>query len=171
MAHRRMLAPIVSVKHFVQQTNAALTNGTIRNQILAAAVTVGNAHANTFDVTEGSLIKAIHLDFWVLPAGASASTTQFNAILEKVPAGATPATAAQLLNLQAYPNKKNVLHTFQGNMGASVDGQPAVPYMQGWFKIPKGKQRMGLDDNIVLSMAPNGQTCNICGMTVYKEYQ
>lgn len=165
------MAPIISVKHFIPHTNALIAAGGLRNEVLANAVTVGNAHANTFDVTEGSVIKAVHLGFWVINGGTTGTSAQFTAILEKVPAGATPATAAQLANLQAYPNKKNVLNTFQGNISAGVDGSMSTPYMQGWFKIPKGKQRMGLNDQIVVSISPVAQGCEICGIAIYKEYQ
>ncbi len=166
-----MLAPIVSVKHYIPHTNALIAAGGLRNNILANAVTVGNAHANVEDVTEGSLVKAVHLDMWVINGGTTGTSAQFTAILEKVPAGQTPATVAQLLNLQSYPNKKNILHSFQGNLTAGVDGSMSTPYMRGWFKIPKGKQRMGLSDQIVVSLTPVAQGCEICGMAVYKEYQ
>ncbi len=168
---RRMLAPINTIKHFVQQPNTALATATIRNQILVEAVAVGNAFANTFDVIEGAVIKAIHMDFWILNEGASGTTTQWNAILEKVVAGGTGATLTNILNLQAYDNKKNVLHTFQGNVQAAVDGGGSTPYIQGWFKIPKGKQRFGAGDSLVLSLLSNGQAAAICGVAIYKEYQ
>ncbi len=135
------------------------------------AVSVGDAHSVTSDVTEGSLVKAVHMNHWFINNGATGTITQFTAILEKVPAGQAGATASQLLNLQAYPNKKNVLNTFQGNQSAGIDGVGAFTYMQGWFKISKGKQRFGLGDRLILSMTPTGQQVNICGMVVYKEYQ
>ncbi len=166
-----MLAPIVSVKHYVQQTNSLIVSGAIRNQVLVDAVPVGDAHGNAFDVTEGSIVKAVHLDFWVMSDGATDTNTQFTAILEKVVAGQTAATSAQLLNLGSYPNKKNIFHSFQGNLSAAVDGVNPITYAQGWLKIPKGKQRFGNGDSLVLSVTSTGQTCVICGMTTYKEYQ
>ncbi len=166
-----MLAPIVSVKHYIQQTNALLSSAVVRSQVLVNAVSVGDAHANTFDVTEGSVIKAVHLDFWVMSDGATDTNTQWNAILEKVVAGQDSANVTNMLNLQAYPNKKNIFNSFQGNLSAAVDGANPTTYMQGWFKIPKGKQRFGIGDSLVLSIMPTGQICVICGMATYKEYQ
>ncbi len=166
-----MLAPIVSVKHFIAQTNALLTGGSLRNQVLVNAVAVGDAHSNTFDVTEGSVIKAVHLDFWVMNDGATDTNTQWTAILEKVVAGQAAATITNLLNLQAYDNKKNILHTFQGNLSAAVDGANSTTYLQGWFKIPKGKQRFGIGDSLVISATSVAQNCVICGIAIYKEYQ
>ncbi len=167
---RRMLAPISTIKHYIQQTNAVLTAAALRSQVLVNAVSVGNAHSNTFDVTEGAIIKAIHLDFWALNDGIAGTTTQINAILEKVVAGQASATVSNLLNLQAYENKKNIFTSFQGTMSAAIDGSNAITYMQGWFKIPKGKQRFGIGDSLVLSIGAGGQDLIICGMATYKEY-
>ncbi len=170
MRHRRMQAPINSIKHYVHRTNVAISSAAVLNEVLTDAVTVASTGANSFDVSEGSLVKAIHLDYWVLSNGATATNTQFVSVLEKVPSNQAAITAAQIVNLGAYPNKKNILNSFQGNMGAAVDGQSVIPFMQGWFKIPKGKQRQGLGDRIVLSMAAVGQEVAVCGLSTYKEY-
>ncbi len=167
---KRMVAPIISVKHYVHRTNVTVTSGTIHNEELVDAI-VAPGVANAFSVTQGSLVKAVHLDYWVLNIGASNTNTQWTAILEKVPAGQTAATAAQLANLGSYPNKKNVLHSFQGNIAAAVDGNGGIPFLQGWFKIPKGKQRMGLGDSLFISAVSTGTSIRICGLCTYKEYQ
>ncbi len=166
-----MVAPIHSVKHYVHRANTVISSGNISAIVLVDAVTVATAGANSFDVTEGSLVKAIHLDHWIINNAATGINTQFNAILEKVPAGAASATAGEIINLGAYDNKKNVLNSFQGNLSAGIDGANATPFMQGWFKIPRGKQRMGLGDRLVLSVLTTGQSCESCGLVVYKEYQ
>ncbi len=168
---RRMVAPINSVKHFIALTNQTINSAGLLSNILVDAVSVGDAHAVVSDVTEGSVVKAVHLNHWVLNNGSTGTIGQYTAVLEKVPAGQAGATVSQLLNLQAYPNKKNVLNTFQGNLSAAIDGANATTYMQGWFKIPKGKQRFGLGDRLILSMTPTGEQVNVCGMTIYKEYQ
>ncbi len=171
MARHRMVAPIVSVKHFIALTNQTLSASGLINHVLIDAVSVGDAHSATINTTEGSIIKAVHLNHWVVNNGSTGTIGQWTAILEKVPAGQDGATVSQLLNLMAYPNKKNVLNTFQGNLTAGIDGANALTYMQGWFKIPKGKQRFGLGDRLILSATPTGQQINLCGMTIYKEYQ
>ncbi len=166
----RMLAPIKSIKHYVGQSNAALVSGTIRNQVLVDAVTVATAGASAGAVEEGSLVKAIYLDFWVLGDDLTGTNSQINSIFEKVPAGQVPVTAAQIVNLGSYPNKKNVFDSFQGNIGMAIDGNPATPQLRGWHKIPKGKQRMGLGDKLVYSILSSGNDVAICGQAVYKEY-
>ncbi len=170
MRHR-MVAPINSIKHYVHRTNLVRTSGQVLEEVLADAVTVSSEGSNSLDVTEGSLVKAIHMDYWVLNDGASGTITQFVAILEKIVSNQIGPTAAQLANLGAYPNKKNILYSFQGNLGAAIDGQASLPFIRGWFKIPRGKQRMGLGDRLVLSVLSTGESIAVCGLCTYKEYQ
>ncbi len=165
---RRMLSPIVSVKHYVHHTNAAIASGAIGRFVIAHSV-VAPATGNAFDVQEGSVIKAVFIEFWLLSEGAAGSTTQFAVTVEKQPGNTVDMTAAQILNLGAYPNKKNIFYVTQGVM--SGEDTNSVPILRQWFKIPKGKQRMGLDDQIVVNFGPIGQSTRRCGITTYKEYR
>ncbi len=78
-------------------------------------------------------------------------------------------TLAQSQNLGAYPNKKNILYTTQGILADANDGGPTIPLIRGWIKIPKGKQRMGLDDRIVVNITAVG-ALRLCGISTFKEY-
>jgi len=172
MARRsRGLNPIQSIKHYVQFANATIGTGTIANLTVVDAVSVTAVGANSNEVEEGSIVKAVHIEMWCLCSGSSGAITQFNYVLEKVPAAQTPVTFTQSLNLGAYPNKKNVLYTSQGNLPSRIDTSGTIPIMRGWFLIPKGKQRMGLGDKIVLSLASTGSALDRCGMMTYKEYK
>ncbi len=165
------MRPIVqSIKHYVYRTNATVASAVIVNGILVESV-VAPATSAAYSVQEGSIVKAIYIEMWVLGAGASGTDTQFNATLEKVPAGATAMTYSQSVQLGSYPNKKNVLFTTQGVLGSQNDGSPQVAVMRGWYKIPKGKQRMGLGDKIVLNLSSTGQSIQYCGVQTYKEYR
>ncbi len=166
-----MVAPINSIKHYVQDNLRGITTGAISNVVLVSAVTVASAGGNSFDVEEGAIVKAIHMDFWVGNNGGTGTFGQWNSILEKVPSGQNAATAAQMLNLGSYSNKKNILYSFQGDISAGIDGAPTIPHIRGWFLIPKGKQRFGLGDRLILSETPTGQDCTVCGMATYKEYK
>ncbi len=169
MPHRKMLAPINTVKHYVHRSNSGVASGSISSNVIVDAV-VAPATGNAFDVKESAVIKAVHIEFWLLMVGASGSTSQFAMIIEKVPSNQASVTVAQMLNLGAYTNKKNILYTTQGVLGSFIDGSPSIPIIKSWFLIPKGKQRFGLGDRLVVSMAPTGQTTNICGLSTYKEY-
>ncbi len=147
-----------------------MATGNVSVQPVVDAV-VAPASGNAFDVFEGSLVKAIHFELWVLNFGATGTTSQHIAIIEKVPSNQASVTFTQIANLGAYTNKKNILWSYQGNQGASVDGNTTIPIIRDWLLIPKGKQRMGLGDRIVFSIAAVGQTLQICGLMTYKEFR
>jgi len=171
MRHRKLVAPINSIKHYVHITQANVLTATTKSVVIANATSVATAGANANDVEEGSLVKAIFLEYWIYESGATGTAAQYNFIIEKKPAGATAITYAQMINLGAYPNKKNVLFSAQALMGSMLDGQGVIPLFKNWIMIPKGKQRMGLGDQIVVTFAPTGSTFAVCGMSTYKEYK
>ncbi len=165
-----MLAPINSNKHYVHNTNAVIASGAVRSSTLVDAV-VAPATSNAFDVEEGSLVKAIWVEHWLLGNGAAGTNTQFTLIVEKCPSNIASATAAEMANLGAYTNKKNIMFSSQGVIGSGKDGQSAIPIIRNWLKIPKGKQRMGLSDRIVLTILATGTILQDCGIQTYKEYR
>ncbi len=170
MRHRRMLAPINSNKHYVSASNTAIASAAVANVEVVESVSAP-ASGTTFEVEEGSMVKAIHYEYWLSNIGATGTNTQFVAIIEKVQTGGTPATAAQMVNLGSYANKKNILWSSQGVLGTQVDGSNSVPIIRDWIMVPKGKQRMGLGDSIFFNLAPLGTAINLCGLSTYKEYR
>jgi len=79
-------------------------------------------------------------------------------------------TFAEMQALGTFTLKKNILFTHQGLSPNDGVGNPVV-VMRGWYKIPKSKQRMGLSDRIVLSIANLGTgALDYCGFATYKEY-
>ncbi len=170
MRHRKMLAPINSIKHYVPQTNVGIASGAGLSITLVESV-AAPATATTAEVKQGAIVKAIHVEYWLLNTGVTAEETQFVIALEKVPGGASGAmSVTDLLNLGAYDNKKNILWTSQGILASALDGVQAMPIIRTWVLIPKGKQRFGLNDKLVLSLTSVGQTLNICGLSTFKEY-
>ncbi len=165
----RMLAPINTIKHYVQKSNTAVASGT-RIAIPIVSAVVAPATASTDQVKEGSIIKTCFIEIWIKGTGASDATTQFNIALEKVPGAAANAMGyADMLNMGAYDNKKNILFSGQGVIGG-VGGGQSIPVMRNWYKLPKGKQRFGLGDDLVVSVATTGQAMQVCGLATYKEY-
>lgn len=168
MARMSSKSPIVSRKHYVHRSNVQLASGVIQNNVIAEAV-VSPATALASDVIEGSIVKAVYVEIWLGGAGLSGNSTQFNLTLEKISSSGPNMTFAQSLTLGAYPNKKNIFYTTQGVL-AGEDVQ-TVPVIRNWVLIPKGKQRMGLSDRIMLNIAASGQNIDTCGIFTYKEYQ
>ncbi len=168
MRHRGLRAPINTIKHYVPQTSTLLTSGNIVNNTLAEAV-VAPATSFTFEVREGSLIKAIYVERWLVGAGVTGTVSAFTLTVEKKRVSETDMTVAQSLNLQGYPNKKNILYTTQGILSTTIDGATTIPVIRGWIKIPKGKQRFGLADQIMVNTSTVGDL-RLCGISTYKEW-
>ncbi len=161
------MRPIIhSVKHIVQVPLSAITTASRENILIASAVEGTVANLAT-EVPEGTIIKAVHVEMWV---DNDSGGGHHIAILEKVPNNVNGANFADMGNLFAYTNKKNILFTEQGITPNDGVSSP-LPIANQWFKIPKGKQRMGLGDRLVLTLSNvSSQNLNRCGTFIYKEY-
>ncbi len=166
MRHRKLLAPINTEKHYFNHPAFTLAAGAIAQIEISDAVTVA-AKSGPNEVEEGSLIKAIYNEYWLTTDG----TGQGSAIvvIEKVPSGATPMTFAQSNALGTYPNKKNIFFTFEGLTPPNT--QNPVPILRNWLKIPKGKQRQGLGDKLIINFSSIVGGLSVCGFDLYKEWK
>ncbi len=164
--YRGVRAPINTEKHYGQLTITTVAFGAVSNGVLVDAVAVIDK-TTPDEVEEGSSVKAIFVERWITFDDAEQSTQVL--IIEKVPAGQAPATAAQMANLNDYPNKKNILYTTMGlvNPVAGV----AMPLMKQWVSIPKGKQRFGLGDRLFVNILAQADGVNICGFQIFKEWK
>ncbi len=161
-----MRAVIKSEKHYIQWTVSPVAVGTTVNENIAHAVVILNKNQD-FEVLEGASIKAIYLELWVIGQSDTASGNFLVSLYKKV-GGDTQMTQAEHVALNAYDNKKNVLYHTQGISNDGVAN--AQPLLRGWFKIPKGKQRMGLNDVWELAISTQAEAINYCGFATYKEY-
>ncbi len=160
-----MKAPIQSIKHYVQQSLATVTAGTLLNIQLVDALPRDSAQT-AVSVIEGAIVKAVFIEMWVRSSELSPGTILVSLI--KVPDRAIP-IFADVVALHDYTNKKNVFYHTQGlTNDADANG---IAFVRGWFKIPKGKQRFGLGDRLLLCVASQAAIDNvICGFATYKEY-
>ncbi len=168
MRHRKMLAPISSIKHVVNVENAVIADAARRSVILIVAV-AQNVVTDVTHVVEGSIIKAVYIEMWFKGNAAAGTEDKFQFIVEKTVAGVNGATFTQLNNLMTYPNKKNVFFSSQGVVGDLTTA--SIPILRQWIKIPKGKQRFGLGDSLEVAISSTGATANNCGLAIYKEYK
>ncbi len=164
-----MVAPINSIKHYVQQTNLVVASGAISNRFIVVGV-VAPATASPGEVIQGAIVKAVYVELWLIGNDSTGVLTSFTLTVEKLSGGQPNQTFTNSQNLSAYPNKKNILYTTQGITSTVVDGANAVPVIRAWIKIPKGKQRIGLGDAIFINVAAVG-VLRICGVYIYKEYR
>ncbi len=155
---------ITSNKHYVHRDAVAIAANSGLNIPIVTAIAFGAAVSNAEDVVEGSVVKAVYLEYWV--DGADASKTCTGMVI-KIPGGGAMPTFAEVANLGAYPNKKNILEFHQG-LAPSSGNQMAL--FRQWIKIPKGKQRFGLGDSLQVKFTCIGGAINICGFATYKDY-
>ncbi len=166
--HRRMLAPIVSRKHYVQFDVSPGSDATRRSLAVVHAVSDATGVTNPSDVVEGSIIKAVFIELWVKSQAPAGTEDKFQFAIEKVPAGAAPLSFTDMNTLQSYQNKKNILYFTQGVLGDLT--VQSFPVSRQWWLIPKGKQRFGLDDDLTIALSTTGATNVTCGFATYKEY-
>ncbi len=165
-----MAAPIQSVKHYVQTSSGNIASGVAEIISIVVAVSRIAGAVNSTDVIEGSIVKAVFIERWIIANAVSGNIAQFNMIIEKLSSGQVGPTFTQTQNLGSYPNKKNILYVTQGIVATDQVGQP-IPIIRNWVMIPKGKQRMGLGDQIIVTISNIAtDTLQRCGISTYKEY-
>ncbi len=162
-----MRAPITSKKHIVQHTQFTTATATVTtfDDIHAVAVQDVNTSA---EVEEGSVIKAVYIELWLL---ATANTVEsFVMMVEKSQSANIEPSFTNMTTLDAYENKKNIFYTTQGLIAENGTGNP-TPVIRQWIKIPKGKQRFGLQDKLRINIAAiSAGGVEGCGLTIYKQY-
>ncbi len=159
-----MRAPVVSRKHYVQTSLTTVAAGTASAINLLVAVQPNVVNLTT-EVAEGAVVKAVYLEYWVLGTAESVGNVLVTFI--KVPDGQTP-TFSDMVGLYDYNNKKNVFYHTQGLTNFS--SADAIPLIRQWFKIPKGKQRMGAGDQLYVVVSAQAGSTNVCGFATYKSY-
>ncbi len=158
------MRPVVNTeKHYVQSSLGAVASGVIQTISIAFAVVTPTTDATT--VREGSKISAVYIEMWITSDDAAQGTAIVT--LEKRTGNMVAMTAAQSGALNAYVNKKNIFHTQMGLIPNNVDYPMAT--IKGWFKIPKGKQRFGLNDVLVLNLHGQSNGLAFCGFYTFKE--
>lgn len=158
------MRPVINTeKHIFQQSLTTVASGAIANITIIDAIAAAPSAAQ--QVREGSKVSAIYLELWVTGDDAVQSTAIIT--LEKRSGTTTAMAVGQSAALNTYLNKKNILHTFMGLIPPNT--QYPMATLKGWFKIPKGKQRFGLGDKLVLNVHGQSDGLQFCGFYLYKE--
>ncbi len=160
-----MRSIINSRKHLVQTTlSEAAANSIIATVLVDAKQNPDQDIA--VEVEPGAVVKAIFVEYWVLGGGQQPSTMTY--LIEKVDATSAPVTNGFMSTLHTYPGKKQILEMHQGLVG-DANANP-IPVFRHWIKIPKGKQRFGLGDRLVLTIRSITEATQICGFAIFKSY-
>ncbi len=159
-----MRAPIHSIKHYVQRSLSTVLASNVEAFSIANAVE--STTANLADeIREGSIVKAVFVEMWVRTQDTAPGAVLVTIV--KTPQNAVP-TFANMTALHSYVNKKNIFYHTQGL--TNDQDADAIPFVRGWFKIPKSKQRFGLGDRLFVVVTAQALDMTICGFATYKEY-
>ncbi len=161
-----MVRPMVhSVKHYVQFSLATVTAGTVLNVAIATGVAIDDVNIVS-EVKEGSSIKAIYFELWIRSSSTTPSSGQL--IVYKKQSDSGNPTAVNMAALGDWDNKRNIFYTTMGLF--NDQDADAIALFKGWIKIPKGKQRFTIGDDLNFSIFAPTIDSQICGFATYKEY-
>ncbi len=162
------MRPVIKTKkHIFQISQGTVAQAAVANFTFIQAIE--GTSTTPQDIEEGAIVKACYVEFWVSQDSASV-VGSYTVALMKLTSGSANPTTTNMAALHDYNNKKNILFTAQGLLPPNDGGQ--VPVLRQWYKIPKGKQRFGLNDRMLLSIRNNNLTAvdqNHCGLIIFKE--
>ncbi len=156
---------VITEKHIIQLSPTTVASGAIAITTLCRGVAVVDKNVS-LEVEVGSRVSAIYVELWVT-TDDDAIQGSVVASIEKLVATTTGQTFSQSAALFNYANKKNIFVIHQGLINKQLG--VAMPVFREWIKIPKSKQRMGLDDHIVLNVTGLTNGVSFCGTIIYKE--
>jgi len=161
-----LVRPTINSRKHIGQFSTTAVAGLAINKVLLADSRQSPNTALADQVQVGAIIKAVYLEFWILSDDNAISSTTLN--LQKKPSGASNMTFNDSILLQNYNGKNDVFYITQGLTGDN--GTNPTPFIRGWFKIPKGKQRMAFGEQLVLNISAITNGISFCGFFLYKEY-
>ncbi len=156
---------ITSRKHILQIPIDSRMAGTSSTTNIARAEQVAD-HTNVSHVDVGATVKAVYIELWLL--AGSQQPGSITVTVEKLPSNLNGPTFTQMATLHTYPNKNNIFYSTQG-LTPDANGNP-IPFIRQWIKIPKGKQRMSINDKLVFTVSANVEDISTCGLIIYKDY-
>ncbi len=165
MPFRNRLRPVKSYKHVID-IQGGLVAGAQLNSILADAVDAPIL-TGTASVEVASTIRAIYLKVEAYATTAVALSNIYMTVM-KNPSNALTAPAPNAVG--ASDVKKQIIHQEMVMMQQVAEGNPRTLF-KGVIRIPRGYQRMGQDDTLLLSLLSPGVAAFFCIQCIYKEFR
>ncbi len=160
---RRLGNIIHSRKEIVDSTNLAVAAAT--NTVVTLCTAVDNYVGATATCATGSIIKSVYLFQQIISGDSGVANADWffvkapSDVVDSLPVpGATGGNQ----------NRKWILHEEKGIPGNALDGAYPLTF-KGVIKIPRGRQRMGEGDKIVIKMR-SADIYNACTKAIYKVY-
>ncbi len=163
MMRHSNLRPINSVKNIVDGVFLGVTAGT--NTDVQLVDTVNDYTGLTGTVPIGAKVSSIYLFVQIISADSGVANSDWFIIKDPADALTIPTPGAT----GGSNVRKFILHEEKGIPGNALDGAYPLTF-KGVIKIPRGYQRCGEDDRIVLRMRSADQY-NACVKAIYKFYK
>ena len=151
---------IQSTKKIQQYTVSSVAIGTKTNITCLKAEQDYTGSVNRCPV--GAVVKAVYVELWLL--GVDQQPGSFVCSIEKDEGGKSNMDYTDSISLDTYTNKKNLFKITQGLIG-DANANP-TPIFREWILIPKGKQRMGLGDEVKINLSAITNDLQYCGMNI-----
>ncbi len=162
-----MVRPVVhSIKHYVQFSIGTVTGGATTALSVIDTVDIQGV-TDVDEIMEGSVVKAIYIELWLRAGSTTPASGQ--TIIYKKQSDTTVASTTEMAALGDWNNKRNIFYTTMG-LYNDQDADATLAF-KGWIKIPKGKQRFALADQIKIQMFTPTIDLQFCGFATYKEYR
>ncbi len=180
MSSRR---PINSTKHIVDAQGILIADTAPSGQLLKSIVVGADnpiAGANPEQVQAGATVSSIYLSlFFATKGNASATLPEvvdwyvIYDVAGRMSAGGNFGDTSAVLPIASSAgnsvNKNQILHMEKGLVGDAADGSKMV--FQGVIRIPKGKQRIGIDTLINIVAQKQETDKFFCIKAIFKSYQ
>ncbi len=164
---RRGMAPIInSIKNIV--TGQQGLTSTISSVIIAKAVDTPLSASTEEEVSQGCVIKNVHVNFDVCGLGGTNVLVRTGLYIMKNPGNNL--TAPGVFVAGTSNEKKFIFRQWQFMTMLNSDGNPPN-HVEGWLKIPRRYQRMGIDDELSLEVATSSLTGHLTYQFIYKWYR
>ncbi len=159
------LRPVNRIKHVVDSQNATAAGTQASFNLIVSNDSPGLA--NTAQVLTGSRVSSIFLTVEVV-ATTSAALSNVYMIIFKNPGGNLSTPAANTVG--ANDDKRYVIHQEMIMMQQQTNSNPRTLF-KGVIRIPRGYQRAGPNDVLLVALLAPGVNINFCIQGHYKEFR
>ncbi len=161
---RSSLHPINTLKHIVDRQGGLVATTQVE-EILVSAVDNPTFVTNPQEISNTSNVTHVFLNVQVAATGTAALANVYM-FVAKNPAGDLVFPDANAVGKSDL--RKHVLHQ---EMIMTEKNTTAIPrtLFKGVIKIPRGKQRFGLGDKLIVALLAPGVNFDYCVQCIYKE--
>ncbi len=161
---RSSLIKINTLKHVVDLQGGLIVN-TQAEEILVDATDAPVAATNPQEIENTSSINAVFLNVQVAATSTAALANVYMYVAKN------PGNNLTMPNANAVGKSDNRRHVLHQEMIMTEKNTTAIPrtLFKGVIKIPRGKQRFGVDDRLSIFLLSPGTTYDYCIQCIYKE--